>query len=381
MPIRILFLVDQLSRAGAQLRAFNLARSLDPDRFEVQFVCLFTHEQLREEIEAAGFSVTMLAFHHNPLKLRNVRQMWKLTRLVRSRVPTIVHTFTYWASIVGSFASRRASVPIVITSRTCEYKLKPQGRVFQLLERYSNPIATSVTTISEAVSQDTVRYEGIPEDKITMIYNGVKLGRPSTRDDDMEFWQSLGLLPGDSVGVMIANFHEYKRHDTLVRAAQSVLEQRPETKFLLVGTEREGVADDVKRLAQDLGVADSIHFTGVRSDIRDILGVCDVGILCSETEALSNVLLEYMEAGLPVIATRTGGIPEVVEHGTTGWLVPVGDDKAIAGHLVDLLADPQRASEMGAAGRERVHDLFDHDRMVERYTLLYESLLVREGVT
>jgi glycosyltransferase involved in cell wall biosynthesis len=374
MRTRIVFLLDQLNLAGAQKRAVNIARSLDSSRFEVQIVCLHAGGPLQPEIEAAGIDLTILAFDPSPWSYRNVGQLWRLTRVLRKRSPSIVHTFSYWCTMYGSIASRLASVPVIITSRTSQYNLKPQGTIPRLLERTLNPLATTVVTISQAVKEDTINVEGIPEHKVELVYNGVDLGPTSKIGDEAEFRRSLGLSSGDSVVVMVANFHAYKRHETFLRAAREVLAERPDAKFLMLGRES-GQLDQLKQMARDLGIADSVRWTGARTDIPDILGVSDIGVLCSETEALGNAILEYM-----VVAPRVGGIPEMVVHGKTGWLISIGDDEALGRYLLELLADPETARRMGSAGRERVRTTFSREEMVRGYTRVYESQLEREGL-
>jgi glycosyltransferase involved in cell wall biosynthesis len=379
MRTRILFLLDQLNLAGAQKRAVNIARSLDSSRFEVQIICLHAGGPLQPEIEAAGIDLTILAFDPSPWSYRNAGQLWRLTRILRKRSPSIVHTFSYWCTVYGSIASRLASVPVIITSRTSQYDAKPQGTIPRLLERTLNSLATTVVTISQAVKEETINLEGIPEHKVELVYNGVDPDQKSDIGDEAEFRRSLGLSPADSVVVMVANFRVCKRHETLLRAARAVLAQRPDPKFLMLGRES-GQVDQLKRMARDLGIADSVLWPGARTDIPEILGVSDIGVLCSETEALGNAILEYMAAGLPVVATRVGGIPEIVVHGETGWLISVGHDEALGHYLLALLADPETARRMGSAGRERVRTTFSREEMVKGYTRVYESQLERKGL-
>jgi glycosyltransferase involved in cell wall biosynthesis len=374
MRTRTLFLLDQLNFAGAQKRAFNIARSLDPDRFEVQIISLEAGGPLAAHIEAAGIELTVLTFNPSPRRvLHNLIQLLHLTRIIRQRAPAIVHTFSYWSTVYGSIASVLARTPIVITSRTSQYNLKPQGRVFRLIERITNSLATAVVTISKAVRKDTIEMEGVPERKVEFIYNGVELGpvsdapRAAVRD-------SLGLAPTSPVVVMVANFHSYKRHETVIRAIPATLSIHPDTQFLMVGRVS-GQIDALKQMADDLGVANAVRWPGLRTDIPDILDVCDIGILCSETEALGNAILEFMDAGLPVIGTTVGGIPEIIVDGETGYLFSVGDEVALAKHLIHLLSNPEQASQMGAAGRARVREHFSCTAMVTGYTRLYESCL------
>lgn len=378
MRTRILFLLGQLNLAGEQKRAVSIAKHLDPSRFEAQIVCLHGGGALQPEVEAAGIDLTLLAFDHDLKNVRNLSQLVALTKLIRERSPSIVHAVSYTSTIWGTIASRLASVPLLITSRNCLYDAKPKGAIARLLERTLGSLSHVVVTISEAVENDTIQLEGVPADKVRRVLNGVELGPGSDLEDVEGFRESLGLRPDDSVVVTVANCHKYKRHDTIIKAAHSVLDRRPNTKFLMVGQGSDELPG-LKQLADDLGISDSIHWAGIRTDIANILSISDIGLLCSETEALGNSVLEYMDAGLPVVATRIGGIPEVVVHGETGWLISVGDHEKLAQHLVDLLDDPEMAQRMGAAGRHRIRTTFSRDEMIRGYTRLYETELERIG--
>lgn len=379
MRTRVLFLLDQLNLAGAQKRAVTLARGLDPERFEVHFVCLQAGGPLEAEIEAAGFDLTILAFDPSIRKARNLVQLVRLYRLLREKNAQIVHSFFYWSTVYGSIAAKLARVPVIVTSRTSEYRLKPKGPLFRAIERATNPLATCVVAISRAVMRDTIEREGVPEEKVALVYNGVELDRVEAGGDSEALRASLGLAPGDTGVVLVANLHPYKRHDTFLRAAARVVEARPRAKFVVVG--RPGAASAaVQQLESELGIAGAVCWAGVRKDIPQILSACDVGVLCSESEALGNALLEYMDAGLPAIGTRVGGIPEIIVEGETGALIDVGDDEALARHLIRWIDEPEEARRLGAAGRERVRSTFSRAAMVRGYADLYDSLLAAKGV-
>ena len=378
MRTKIIFLLDQLNLAGAQKRAANLAKGLDRDRFDVQIVCLFGGGPLQPEIEAAGIDLVLLDFSPNSRSLRNVSRLWNLSRRLRRERPRILHAFSYWSGVYGSIAGLLASVPVIITSRVSQYDLRPQGPIFRMIERVLNPLASAVTTISEAVSKDTIEIEGIPAHKIELVYNGVELSGGSETLDREAFRGSLGVSPEDAVVVMVANFFPYKRHETLLRAACGILADRPKTKFLMLGRESDEI-ENLKKMAADRGIASNIRWLGARKDVADILSIADIGVLCSESEALGNSILEYMDAGLPVVATETGGIPEMVLDGITGWLFAVGDADTLGRRLRELLDDPVRARQMGNAGRERVRENFSSDRMVRGYAAVYAKQLARKG--
>ena len=372
--VKIIFLLDQLNFAGAQKRAVNLARGLDSDRFEVHIVCLHGAGPLQPAIEEAGLALTILDFAPSPWRIGNLRSLFELTRLLWRERPQAVHTFSYWCGHYGTVAGRLAGVPSIITGRVCLYDLKPQGRIARLLERLLNPLASAVVTISEAVRSDTIEIEGVPPSKVDLVYNGVAIGDSPSSESVDALREELDLQPGQPTIVIVANFFGYKRHETLIRAARQVLDQFPETRILLVGRLAEEF-DSLKSMTEELGMVDAFRWLGARDDIGSLLAISTIGVLCSESEAMSNSVLEYMDAGLPVVATDVGGNPEMVVDGETGWLFPVGDDERLAERLIQLIEAPESANAFGVAGRQRVRANFSLDRMVEGYARVYESYL------
>jgi glycosyltransferase involved in cell wall biosynthesis len=166
---------------------------------------------------------------------------------------------------------------------------------------------------------------------------------------------------------------DVKGHPWLIESAASVREQFPDTRYVLVGDgEQRSVFE---KQARDLGVRDNFLFLGLRSDIPDILASCDIALLPSRAEGLSNAVLEYMAAGLPVVASRVGGNAELIQDGVTGILVPSEDSAALSAALLKLLSEPSLARRLGQAGREFTIQNFSFERLVQDVDALYTELL------
>jgi glycosyltransferase involved in cell wall biosynthesis len=185
---------------------------------------------------------------------------------------------------------------------------------------------------------------------------------------------------------MLARLNPTKGIDCFLEAAAKIRKSHPDAHFLAVGecytrnAESEIVVDDVyRRELQDravsLGLADRVHFTGLRKDIPQILGAAAVSVLPSVSEGISNTLLESMAAGVPVVATRVGGTPEVIRDGEQGLLVPPSDPQALADAILAVLGDPALAARLGAEGRRRVREEFSFEAVVRRTEDLYRELL------
>jgi glycosyltransferase involved in cell wall biosynthesis len=216
-----------------------------------------------------------------------------------------------------------------------------------------------VIAVSQATARFHRRWNLVPKSRLDVVHNFVDVSRcaaaPETRE---RIRASLGLGPRDialgSVGAIVAE----KGLDLLVAAAPAVLDAVPRARFVLVGGGPAVYAARLRAESGRLGVAGAFVWTGPREDVPDVLSALDVFVLASRGENLSMAVLEAMAAGLPVVATAVGGVPEVVAGGETGLLVPPRDSRALAAALVRLAADSETARRLGAAGRARVTTRF-----------------------
>jgi len=216
-----------------------------------------------------------------------------------------------------------------------------------------------------------VERDGIFHDQVVCIPNAVTPApaRSSSLAD------LLPLPPGPKVGV-IARLQPEKGVEGFVRAAKSILAAYPQASCLILGDGP--LRPDLEWLARHLGIAGSLHFLGFRTDARAFLPDLDVLAVPSLTEGGPLVILEAMAAGVPVVASAVGGIPEQVRHNEEGLLVPAGDTLALAEAILSLLQNPQRARVLGEAGRRRSLDRYQYDSMLNRVEEVYRQVLGRE---
>ena len=216
-----------------------------------------------------------------------------------------------------------------------------------------------------------VRRENVDQSKLVLIYNGVATSPFETAlSRRKSLRRKYGIRDDEQVLVTVANLIPYKGHFDLILAAREVCNRFPRVQFLLAGEDR-GIQDGLERKVRELGLQRSVRFLGRRDDIPGLLAAGDISVLPSHEEGFSNVILESMAAGLPVVATDVGGNGEAVQDGVTGWLTPPGDPSALAEKIIDLLEDPVRARAWGRAGRERIGRMFTVERMVEAHLQLY----------
>jgi glycosyltransferase involved in cell wall biosynthesis len=218
--------------------------------------------------------------------------------------------------------------------------------------------------------------EGFPAQKVYVIPNGVDTNRFAQTLDEPNLRAEIGVGPTDPVVSIVAALRPEKNHELFLDVARRALAQFPNAKFLIIG---EGPRrEPLEQVAAEMGITASVRFLGNRSDIARLLTASDVFLLTSHNEANPVSILEAMSVGKPVVATDVGSIHEAVAEGRTGYLVPPGDATALSDRLVELLENPLRAQEMGAAARESVVENWSVEAMVRRYERLIASIYCRK---
>ncbi len=367
--IRILYCIDSVeSDAGPDRQLAEMIRHLDKDRFEVHLCCVRNSPRMDE-----------LAEHCSPVLMpmgsiytwNGLRQVRRLRRYINEHGIDIVQTFMVKANLLGCFAARRSRCRVLLSSRrNTNYWITP---FYRRLYRYMNRFTTRLVANSERVKRTICEVEGVAPEKVDVLYNGVDTARYAPGSGDPAVARALGVPDRAGVVGIVANLRPVKDHALFLRAAKRVSEQVEQAAFLLVGTGP--LRDELARLADGLGIADRVFFSDGRGEVPDYLSRMDVACLTSRTEGFSNAILEYMAAGLPVVATDVGGNGEALENGVSGYLVADRDPDALARPVVELLTDGAKREQMGRAGLERCRKIFDISRAVRRYEEYYASLV------
>jgi glycosyltransferase involved in cell wall biosynthesis len=233
-----------------------------------------------------------------------------------------------------------------------------------------------VVAVGEAVRQALIHNEGIAADRVEVIYNGIPLerfeGRP-TISKRAAIRAEIGLEPEDLVVVQVARLDYLKDHATAIRTIERVARRWPRARLVLVGDGPErGAIEDLVRQREMEG---NVRLLGQRADVPRLLAASDIVLLTSISEGIPLTLIEAMAAGRPVMATRVGGVAEVVADGQTGLLAPAGDDAALAEHILHLADDPARRDQIGQSGRQRADNLFSECRMHDAYRRIYAAMV------
>ena len=343
--------------AGGQIVALQLADAARGAGHEALFVSP-SEGPFLDLVRGAGFRA-----HVVPVSgVFDVRALAGLVRVFRREHADVVHTHGHFAVNVLARVAGRLAGSRVLSHMHIQNAFRPgPGRRLQIaIDNATARLCFALVAVSDATRADLVR-QGYPASRLVTIHNGV---------EPAEEVEPVRLADGPTV-VEVARLAEVKGQHTLLEALPRV-----KATAVLVGRdlEHDGAYERLLRAeAERLGVAGRVVFTGYRRDVPAVLAGCDVFCLPSRAEGLPLVVLEAMAQGKPVVATAVGGTAELVVDGETGLLVPPGDAIALADALSALLTDPERARQLGEAGRARVERQFSLAASTERVLALYAT--------
>ena len=359
--MKITFIVDHLfsDTAGTENQVMKLVRGLADRRHDIELITLRSSPWLLAQRDALPCELTIFELG-NVAKIGFWSGLLALSRHLRARQPDLVHTFFPAANIFGVLAARRAGVPAIVSSRR-DYGHWMTPRYLRAT-RFANRYVTGVITNSQQVKELTRRVEAVPESQIAVIANGVDVEAMRRGSPDIALKARLGI-PADAIVLgLVANFRPIKRHDTLLEALAKLLPENPKIHVLFVGGDNkdEPARDHVSSYASSLGVQEHVHCHRADGNIADFLSFIDIGLNCSESEGLSNAIVEYMCAGVPCVISDGGGNRDLVNDGENGLMYPVGDHLKLAAAVQRMLADDalrQRCSDVALAMVQQRMDL------------------------
>jgi glycosyltransferase involved in cell wall biosynthesis len=299
---------------------------------------------------------------------------WAAVRLAawlrRHRIG-LVHAHFFYPTLVALTAAKLASVPMVYTRHHSDHNIRLNKPLHVRVDGWCGRLADRAIAVSEATKRLMVDVEGVAARQISVVLNGMD-PPPSPTTDEMNGVRAELIPEGTRVCLMIARLHEEKGHRVLFEAIPFVVGRIGPVLCLLAG---EGPhRETLEAEARALGVAECVRFLGQRRDVPALIAVADVVVLPSLAESFGYALVEAMSLGRPVVASDSGGIPEVVADEETGLIAAKGDAEALARALVRVLADRALADRLGNAGRRRAA-LFSFDRMIKGYEDVYRQVL------
>lgn len=363
--VRVVEVMATGTNGGAQEHVYSLVTRLNPECYDVRVVSL-SHGSSVRRLQRAGVDVSVI---DEPDDRQSVQA---LADLLAPFQPEIVHNHMYRAEVVGTKAAlvlgekgfkRPAIISTVHSSRIrCAEDRKNLNRLTPLMDR----LIVVSRAIEQKISEEGRR--GVP---VSLIYNGVDLERYNHQQPCCTLHEDYSIPEDAQIVGVIARLEAEKGHRTLLEAWPLVLAAQPRAWLLIVGEGSE--RDSLEAEAASLGISDRVVFTGRREDVPAVTAALDVSVLPSYREAQGLSVLEAMALGRPVVASRVGGIPEMIEDGVSGLLVPPNDREALASAIVRLLADHPFADMIAKRGHDLVHDRFCVELMVNSIEAIYDQ--------
>jgi glycosyltransferase involved in cell wall biosynthesis len=363
----VLFVIDQFLNpyAGTESQLFTLLEQISSAGFEPRLLVLKSSTYINAN--PMPCQVDVLGHH----RLSSPRTWWALRRYamgLRQQGVRLAHVFFNDASLLCPPVFRACGLQTLISRRDMGYWYTPT--MVRLL-RFTRRWVAGVVVNSQAVGEVTAAAEGYLRDQVHVIYNGYDTEK--NIEPDSEPSSELQVLAAKGpVAFLVANIRQIKRIEDALSAVAALNGRGHCLGLAVIGG---GKSEVLQQQADQLGIGERVLFMGSRSDVTQCLAYGSVGLSCSESEGYSNAVVEYMQAGLPVVASDVGGNREAVIDGETGWRYPVGDVNALADRLQNLLLDKKGARDMGQAGKALAGKRHDLQIMVQAHALLYGRVI------
>lgn len=357
---------------GVETHILTFAKGLDKKRFNLDIVCP-SEGNLTSGLRDLDIEPIIIDVR----KKSNFRAIPRLIRIMKGHGIDIVQTYGLRAMFFGNLAAKSAKVKVILSDvqilLRAWYKINRfKAILFFIVNKFLSIFTDKIIAASDAIKKDLVTYGYINPQKIVTIYNAIDLNDFKASQGSIKIKQELRIDSDSCVVGIVARLVPEKAIDIFIRAALKVVDKVPQATFLIVGDGP--LRSALEKLADKLGLRPNIIFTGFRSDVINLVSIFDVGVLSSIFEGFGYVILEYMAQGKPVVATRVGGVPEIIQHKETGLLVPSGSAELLADAIIYLLQDKDKAREIGLGGRAMIESRFTAGNMVDDFEKLYLTL-------
>ncbi|MFC1620950.1 glycosyltransferase [Candidatus Omnitrophota bacterium] len=360
---KITFLNSTLNIGGAEKLGYEIAQGLDKTRFSVKSICLYGPGVIGERLVSEGMVLT-----HSLMRNKyDFLAIFRLIKILRKEKIDVLHLESSpLVLFLGFICGRIARIPRIST--TIHTMRKPEA-----WKRYKSGIINKLIlrrldriSVPSKIKYDSLIKEyGLDQKKLELIQNGIDIKKFDRLKKANGLKKELGISRDKKIIGMVGRLVNEKAHDVFLKAAGYIIESEPDVKFLIIGDGKE--KKELKALADNLGISKDVIFFGKGTqDIPGLISIFDVAVLSSRMELFPLVLLEYMAASKPIVATRVGGNPEIITHGESGIIVPPEDPKALAENVIALLKDKDRGRNMAALARKRVKQEFSLEKMIER---------------
>ncbi len=377
---KILHIITRLDAGGSATNTIETVARLDKTKYEVFLISGRTYDpdgNIARELKDREIDYVFIDDLRRDISLwRDIKAFVQLYRIIAIGNYDLVHTHSSKAGILGRWAAWLAGVKHIIHT--------PHGHIFYgyfnrvvtsffiLLERVTALITEKIVCLTNIGASDHIRFKIADKQKFVTIYSGIDINlfRQACPADIDKVKEGLGIAPGDFVFGTVTRLEPVKGNRFLISAFASILNEFQDLKLLIIG---DGSQRSVlEKQCQEFGISEHVIFAGIREDVPSLFYIMDVFVLPSINEGMGRAIIEAMVCGRPVIASATGGIPELVRDGIDGVLVPPADVQRLAEAMKEFVSNPDKVKIMGGSARQRAGDRFGIDRMVEDIERLYD---------
>lgn len=375
----IIWLIDSLGPGGAEQLMPAMMKRFKDVGFNIRVCVLQTRagNPIAADLKRIGLPVDLIPVPN----LRYPLNLFRILRYFRFHRPQLVHTQLEFSDILGTLAARILGIPSVSTIHILDKSAEKKSKAMRLKLRWFmlEKFCSRIIAVSEKTRSHHLKTGGLDPKKVITVYNGIDISRfTETHESDITKTKQVLHLPLDNrIIITVAVLREPKGIQYMIQALPKILEQIPDIHYLVVGDGAYGTI--LKDLSASLSVQDHITFAGHRTDIPNLLACSDIFVLPTLGDALPTVLIEALAAGKPIVASNVGGVPEIIENGVNGVLVPPGDPPSLADACLQLLKNKKQASQMVLAGGQTVWQRFNVDAQIEQLSKIYEELVSSHG--
>lgn len=371
-PIRLAHVIYDLGFAGKEQGIIKVVNQMDPERFKVDVIVL---NRIDENALSPDLNFDIVPLQKE--RANDPKLIFRLAALFRQKQYDIVYTHSWNTLLEGYLGAKIAGVPIRVHG---EHGTFEHSKVKNVLQPRVWARFDAITVVADALRQKMIQEFQYKHPNVVVIHNGVDRSRFFPSDDYRADCRKRLSLNDEFVIGTVGRLHPVKDHFTLIRGFAQFSQKVPKARLVIVGKETQrGVYQQCLDLIHDLQISDRVLFVPPSRQVEKLYNGFDVFCLSSISEGCSNVILEAMACGVPVVATRTGGTPELVEHGKTGLLFEVHDAAGLASHLERLHQDGAFRLALQKNGLQSIAERFSLKRTVEKYEQLYETLLPRKS--
>ena len=359
----VLHLGESSETGGAENVLISIVENLDKSRYRSS-VCLLHDGWLKTQLDKRQIETVVIPQPH----FIDLPWIFRVHHLLKARCIHVMHSHEFATNVHASLVSRVTGIPVIATAHGKNYygdRLR-RRMAYRFVARQSCMVA-----VSDDLKRFLTQRIAIPPASIRVVHNGIDMRRYAVNGSNHAIRKELGIGASQPVIGTVGNLFEVKGQIYLLRACKALVGAIPDLVLLVAGEGDQ--SGPLEQEVRDLGITGNVKFLGFREDVPSLLQAIDVFALPSLSEGLPLSLLEALALQKPVVATNVGGIPEIVEDGVTGFLVPPRNPEALAEKILLFLRHPDIAADFGRSGRRRVQEAFSLEQMIQEYQSLYEN--------